>query len=283
MKSQTASCKKPRPSALKAVEIFSGMSEAELLALSSKMRECSYGPGDAVFHENETGEQLFVVARGQVLIFVNSQDGEEIELLQARQGGLLRGDGYPGSSPPLGLVQGPEADHLPGARRRRFRGPPGRGAQRSGRRARAHARRGRAQARPHRRLPLADGPVGRRRPQASHHRLGYRPLQQALPRGFLRRPCGARQARGKRARLRDVRPGPLRQDERRLRRRILRPRDPRRGRVLPQGLRRRGHPRALRRRRNSASSSGEAGARESARRSARPCASSPSPSIPSSK
>jgi diguanylate cyclase (GGDEF)-like protein len=79
----------PESSVLRGIDIFSSLSKAELKALSAKMRDCSYRPGEAIFQENQSGEELFVVASGQVSIFVSAQDGEEIELSRLGKGAFF--------------------------------------------------------------------------------------------------------------------------------------------------------------------------------------------------
>jgi diguanylate cyclase (GGDEF)-like protein len=84
-----ASCREADSSVLKGIDIFSGLSETDLRALASKMRDCSFAPGQAIFRENESGGELFVVASGLVSITVATQDGEVIELSRVGRGAFF--------------------------------------------------------------------------------------------------------------------------------------------------------------------------------------------------
>ena len=84
-----ANCRDAGGSVLRGIDIFSGLSEADLSALAAKMRECGYHPGQAVFRENEAGGELFVVSSGLVSISVASQDGEDIELSRVGRGAFF--------------------------------------------------------------------------------------------------------------------------------------------------------------------------------------------------
>jgi diguanylate cyclase (GGDEF)-like protein len=71
------------------IDIFSGLAEADLKAISTKMKRRSFKSGTAVFRENEEGEELFVVADGLVAITIRSQDAEDIELSRVGRGGFF--------------------------------------------------------------------------------------------------------------------------------------------------------------------------------------------------
>ena len=74
---------------LRGIEIFSGLTDADLETLSSIMRKRSFDPGQTVFRENESGTELFVVASGLVAVTVTSQDGEVIELARVGRGAFF--------------------------------------------------------------------------------------------------------------------------------------------------------------------------------------------------
>jgi diguanylate cyclase (GGDEF)-like protein len=76
-------------SVLRAIDIFSALSESDLAALYAKMRESAYEAGESVFRENESGHELFVVASGLVAVTVRTQDGEEIELSRVGRGAFF--------------------------------------------------------------------------------------------------------------------------------------------------------------------------------------------------
>ena len=173
-------------SALRGIDIFSGLSEADLAALAAKMRARGYRPGEAIFRESEAGEELFVVASGLVSISVSSQDGEDIELSRVGGGAFFGEMAILERAPRSAtctavetteclvleaadfealLVEAPSA--AVGVLERMLAIAAGRLLQDG-------------------LLPFPDGPVGRRRQEAGDHRLGHRPVQPALPRGLLR-------------------------------------------------------------------------------------------------
>jgi diguanylate cyclase (GGDEF)-like protein len=74
---------------LRGIDIFSGLAEADLRALSTKMKRRSREPGKVMFREGESGSELFVLVSGLVLISVRGEDGEEIELSRLGPGAFF--------------------------------------------------------------------------------------------------------------------------------------------------------------------------------------------------
>lgn len=74
---------------LAGIDIFSGLGPGDLSALSGKMRHRAFAPGEAIFRENESGEELFVVAAGLVSVSVRSGDNEDIELSRLGPGAFF--------------------------------------------------------------------------------------------------------------------------------------------------------------------------------------------------
>lgn len=74
---------------LAGIDIFSGLGAGDLAALSGKMRHRIFAPGEAVFRENESGDELFVVATGRVSVSVRSEDGEDIVLSRLGPGAFF--------------------------------------------------------------------------------------------------------------------------------------------------------------------------------------------------
>ncbi len=74
---------------LRGIEIFSGLPESDLHALSARMRKRTAGPGRAFFREGESGQELFVLVSGRVSITVRGADGEEIELSRVGPGAFF--------------------------------------------------------------------------------------------------------------------------------------------------------------------------------------------------
>jgi diguanylate cyclase (GGDEF)-like protein len=71
------------------IEIFSGLPEDELCVLAAKMQRRSFKPGEAMFREGESGDELFVVASGLVSVSVRSEDAEDIELSRVGRGAFF--------------------------------------------------------------------------------------------------------------------------------------------------------------------------------------------------
>ena len=53
---------------IKKTELFSSLSESEILPLAHRSREDAFPPGTVIFREKETGSSLYVVIRGRVSI-----------------------------------------------------------------------------------------------------------------------------------------------------------------------------------------------------------------------
>ena len=204
-----ANCRDAPGAELGDIDIFSGLPEADLGALAAKMRECEYLPGQAVFRENEAGHELFVVSSGLVAISVASQDGEDIELSRVGRGAFFGEMAILERAPRSATCTAVEKTACLVLEAADFEALLVEVPQRRRRRAGADARDRRRPAAQDRLLPVADGPVGRRRPQASHHRFPDGALQPALSRRLLRGHLRPREARGRRAFLRDVRPRPV--------------------------------------------------------------------------
>jgi diguanylate cyclase (GGDEF)-like protein len=60
--------------------IFADLDPSDAAALAAQMRRRAFAAGEAVFRENETGSELFVLVSGSVAVTVRTPDGEEIEL-----------------------------------------------------------------------------------------------------------------------------------------------------------------------------------------------------------
>ena len=74
---------------LRGIDIFSGLSEDDLRALSVKMRKLTLPPGRVIFREGENGHELFALVSGLVAISVRGNDGEEIELSRVGPGAFF--------------------------------------------------------------------------------------------------------------------------------------------------------------------------------------------------
>jgi diguanylate cyclase (GGDEF)-like protein len=87
-----ASAKGDKSALLRGIDIFSGLSEAELAALADKMGDRAFAPGEAMFREGESGDELFAVASGLVSVSVRSGaegEAEDIELTRVGRGAFF--------------------------------------------------------------------------------------------------------------------------------------------------------------------------------------------------
>ena len=65
---------------LKTIEIFADLSVNELAAVASVTEEASFGEGEMVFREGETGDTLFLIVEGEVGVIKDCNADKEIEL-----------------------------------------------------------------------------------------------------------------------------------------------------------------------------------------------------------
>lgn len=59
---------------LKGVELFHGMDERQLAAVSAIVEACTYTAGDVVFEQGQDGDALYIVHSGQVEVRVQNAD-----------------------------------------------------------------------------------------------------------------------------------------------------------------------------------------------------------------
>lgn len=74
---------------LQNVPLFANLGEAELAALAADMRPHDYTPNALIFSEGEPGQTLFLVERGQVRIFIQNENGQEISVNVCGPGDLF--------------------------------------------------------------------------------------------------------------------------------------------------------------------------------------------------
>lgn len=74
---------------LRGIDLFSGLSEADLGVFSARMHKRSFQPGQTIFRENESGSELFIIASGLVSVAVTTGDGEVIELSRVGRGAFF--------------------------------------------------------------------------------------------------------------------------------------------------------------------------------------------------
>jgi len=68
-----------------ATALLAGLSRARLLALVPGLRWQSFSAGDVILTEGEPGQSLFLIARGQVKVFVRSPHGRSFEVARLEE------------------------------------------------------------------------------------------------------------------------------------------------------------------------------------------------------
>ena len=71
---------------LQQVEIFQGLSEEELEALSSSSSSRSFPKNTVVIHENDPADSLFVIESGKVKVYCSDKNGKEFIMNTQREG-----------------------------------------------------------------------------------------------------------------------------------------------------------------------------------------------------
>lgn len=71
------------------IQIFSGLSGDELTAVRSFMREKYFDSGETLFHENQKGNELFIVQEGIIGITVKLPDGMDLEISSMEAGNFF--------------------------------------------------------------------------------------------------------------------------------------------------------------------------------------------------
>lgn len=68
------------------VPLFQFLGSQELATVASRMSLSTYGAGEVIFHKDEPGTTLHIIAAGSVKIYVPSEGGEEAPLAILRAG-----------------------------------------------------------------------------------------------------------------------------------------------------------------------------------------------------
>ena len=74
------------PSLFRKAEIFADLEPAHLDALSRAATVRPYAAGETILREDEPGDLFFVIVRGQVKVFVDSEHGREVVLTHLQAG-----------------------------------------------------------------------------------------------------------------------------------------------------------------------------------------------------
>ncbi len=71
------------------VPIFRFLDDAERATLAALFEERVYGVSETIFHDGEPGDDLFLVTRGRIDLFITSDTGEKIVLAEAECGDVF--------------------------------------------------------------------------------------------------------------------------------------------------------------------------------------------------
>ena len=77
---------KPSGELLRTIEIFRDQDAATLDVIASQMSLREYPVGEMVFREGDPGDELFIVVKGRVEIFVSDQEGKDVILAEVGEG-----------------------------------------------------------------------------------------------------------------------------------------------------------------------------------------------------
>jgi hypothetical protein len=72
---------------LKEIEIFSGLSAAELAAIAAVTKELDYPEGRTIIKQKDVGETVFLIIKGRVEVIMEQADGKEVRLDHIGSGG----------------------------------------------------------------------------------------------------------------------------------------------------------------------------------------------------
>ncbi len=74
---------------LKNISIFSGLSIGDLDRIASEMKRREYGAGELIFREGDPGDELFVILKGGVSIYLVNKENEEVALSEMAEGNFF--------------------------------------------------------------------------------------------------------------------------------------------------------------------------------------------------
>jgi CRP/FNR family cyclic AMP-dependent transcriptional regulator len=75
--------------ALARIPLFGRLDQTELETLAESVDQVKYKAGEAIFHENDVGDALYVIDEGSVRIWVHDADVKEVTLSELRPGEFL--------------------------------------------------------------------------------------------------------------------------------------------------------------------------------------------------
>lgn len=94
---------------LAGVPLFERLDEEERSLLAAQLEDVAFGPGELVFKRGDPGDAIFIVASGEVEIFVEDTTGQRIVFETAKQGDFFGElsllDGDPRSASAVAIAQ----------------------------------------------------------------------------------------------------------------------------------------------------------------------------------
>lgn len=110
-----------RLSLLKQVPLFADLTDGELAALAKDFARLHFQQGEPIFYQGDPGHTLYLVETGQVRIYVQSEDGQELSVTVCGPGDMFGEmaviDGLPRSASAIAM----EATAVLSLSRERFR------------------------------------------------------------------------------------------------------------------------------------------------------------------
>lgn len=76
-------------SILKNISIFENISDRDLDKIASEMKRRELKAGELIFREGDPGDELYVIVRGSVSIFIIDKEGKEVNLSEMREGNFF--------------------------------------------------------------------------------------------------------------------------------------------------------------------------------------------------
>ena len=75
--------------AFKRVELFRGLTEAQLRRVAEISQREAYNKGEAICHQGDPGDAMYVIADGQVEIMVRDRTGESVSAVYLGEGQVV--------------------------------------------------------------------------------------------------------------------------------------------------------------------------------------------------
>jgi len=93
--------------------MFQSLGEPDLEALASVARQITAERGELIVSQGSAGESLYIVARGQIRVYLSDETGKEIILGLEGPGAIFGEIAVLDGQPPVGVGSGHGADRTP--------------------------------------------------------------------------------------------------------------------------------------------------------------------------